>query len=172
MSTKCRTSRRRIPTIWLLGKADGSFVDVAEQAGVASTETLAGQHGGGFQSGWPAGYCGGEPSHARADLAQYFERSRSLAPGEAGAARPNRDGIGAWIEVKRGETMIRREITSGGGHASGHLGWWHFGLGTDDEAEVRVLWPDGTQGPWQRVAADTFHILNINGNAARWEPKG
>jgi enediyne biosynthesis protein E4 len=79
---------------------------------------------------------------------------------------PNRDGIGAWIEVKRGDVVTRREIVSGGGHASGHLGWWHFGLGQDEKAEVRVLWPDGAQGPWQDVAADTFYELK-NGEAPK-----
>ena len=37
--------------------------------------------------------------------------------------------IGAWIEVTVGETTLRREVTVGGGHAGGQLGWIHFGLG-------------------------------------------
>ena len=31
---------------------------------------------------------------------------------------PNRDAIGAWLEVKSGGKVVRREITVGGGHAS------------------------------------------------------
>ena len=42
---------------------------------------------------------------------------------------PNRDAIGAWVEVKVGDRTVRREVTVGGGHASGQLGWIHFGLG-------------------------------------------
>ena len=53
----------------------------------------------------------------------------------------------------------QREITSGGGHASGQLGFWHFGLGVAQEAEVRVTWPDGTQGDWSKVAGDGFYDL-------------
>ena len=47
--------------------------------------------------------------------------------------RANRDAIGAWIEVRCGDgKVMRREITVGGGHASGELGWRHFGLGDAD----------------------------------------
>ncbi len=67
---------------------------------------------------------------------------------------PNSDAIGAWIEVKAGEERTTREVTVGGGHAGGALGPVHFGLGKRDEANVRVTWPDGFQGAWQRVPAD------------------
>jgi len=43
--------------------------------------------------------------------------------------KSNRDAIGAWIEVQVGKTIMRRELTIGGGHAGGQLGWTHFGLG-------------------------------------------
>jgi len=72
---------------------------------------------------------------------------------------PNRDAIGAWIEVKRGDQMIRREILSGGGHAGGVNGFWHFGLDNAKSADIRVIWPDGTTAPWQTVAADQFYRL-------------
>lgn len=65
---------------------------------------------------------------------------------------PNRDAIGAWIEVRAGERTQLREVTVGGGHASGQLGPVHFGLGAATAAEVRVTWPDGEVGPWQSVA--------------------
>jgi enediyne biosynthesis protein E4 len=83
----------------------------------------------------------------------------------------NRDGIGAWIEVKRGEAVTRREITSGGGHASGQLGWWHFGLGSAEKADVRVLWPDGVTGPWQAVTADGFYVLKAGAEPEAWVPR-
>ena len=71
----------------------------------------------------------------------------------------NRDAIGSWIEVKTGETTVEREVTVGGGHESGRLGPIHFGLGAADQAEVRVTWPDGEQGPWIPVAADRYVTL-------------
>ena len=64
---------------------------------------------------------------------------------------PDRDAIGSWIEVRTGDRTIQREVTIGGGHASGELGWIHFGLGGADGAEVRVRWPDGEIGTVARV---------------------
>ncbi len=73
---------------------------------------------------------------------------------------PNRDAIGAWIEIRcEGAPIMRREITVGGGHAGGQAGWLHFGLGKRTAAEVRVLWPDGSSGDWQPVRADGFYVL-------------
>lgn len=67
---------------------------------------------------------------------------------------PNPDAIGAWVEVRaggEGGPVQVREVTAGGGHASGALGFLHFGLGdpgADPVVEVRVTWPDGEVGPW------------------------
>jgi hypothetical protein len=73
---------------------------------------------------------------------------------------PNRDAVGAWIEIRcDGMPVMRREVTVGGGHAGGQAGWWHFGLGGVDAAEVRVIWPDGSAGDWQPVKADGFYVL-------------
>lgn len=83
---------------------------------------------------------------------------------------PNRDGIGAWLEVRHGDAILRREITVGGGHAGGQLGWRHFGLGDTAEPEVRVLWPDGEAGPWQRLAAGGFYILERGAGPRAWTP--
>ena len=75
----------------------------------------------------------------------------------------NRDAVGAWIEVKFGDTVLRRERPVGGGHVSGDLGWVHFGIGAAEEVEVRVLWPDGTEGAWQKIGANGFHIVTAAG---------
>jgi hypothetical protein len=79
-----------------------------------------------------------------------------LAPQQEGA---NRNAIGGWIEVRHGETIQRRELTVGGGQGGGQIGWRHFGLGAATEADIRILWPDGTEGPWQRFKADAFYTL-------------
>jgi hypothetical protein len=84
---------------------------------------------------------------------------------------PNRDGIGSWIEVEVGDQVERRELTIGGGHAGGQLGWTHFGLGSSDRAEVRVVWPDGEQGPWMPVGADRFVVVERGADqAVAWSP--
>jgi enediyne biosynthesis protein E4 len=78
---------------------------------------------------------------------------------------PNRDGVGSWIEVKLGDKTLRREALSGGGHVSGQMGFWHFGLGTAVAAEVRVMWANGETGPWEKLKADQFYRLE-RGKAA------
>src|SRR5207248_1437788 len=71
---------------------------------------------------------------------------------------PNVDAIGAWIEVQVGATTLRRELTVGGGHAGGQLGWTHFGLGPAGAARVHVEWPDGEDGPRPQVLmSDEIH---------------
>lgn len=81
---------------------------------------------------------------------------------------PNRDAIGAWVEVEVGNRTITREITIGGGHVSGQLGWIHFGLGSADEARVRVIWPDGETSDWQRFAADGHVIWDRDSGPEVW----
>jgi enediyne biosynthesis protein E4 len=83
---------------------------------------------------------------------------------------PNRDAIGAWVEVRIGEAVSLREVTVGGGHISGELGWIHFGLGPSTRAEVRVTWPDGRVGEWQAVDADEFVVLGRDAEPRQWEP--
>lgn len=72
---------------------------------------------------------------------------------------PNRSAIGSWIQVRIGERIVEREVTIGGGHAGGQLGWIHFGLGEAEGAEVRVRWPDGETGPWMELEADRFATI-------------
>lgn len=81
----------------------------------------------------------------------------------------NRDGIGSWIEVKHDGHVLRREITIGGGHAGGSLGWHHFGVGKDTEVDFRVIWPNGEADDWQKVAADGFYWVSPKTAAAKWE---
>jgi enediyne biosynthesis protein E4 len=80
----------------------------------------------------------------------------------------NRDGIGAWLEVKHGTSVMRREIFVGGGCASGQTGWRHFGLGDTAQAEIRVVWSDGTIGDWQSLNSDNFYILERDKPARLW----
>jgi len=68
--------------------------------------------------------------------------------------------------------VTRRELTVGGGHVSGQLGWVHVGLGTADAADIRVQWPDGEVGPWLHVSADQFvDIVRGGTQAMPWMPK-
>lgn len=70
------------------------------------------------------------------------------------APPPNTQAIGTVIEVLDDSRLQTREITVGGGHASGTAGILHFGLGDQHSADIRAIWPDGTVGDWQSVAAN------------------
>ncbi len=74
--------------------------------------------------------------------------------------RPNRAAIGGWIEVESAGKSWFRELTTGGGHASGSAALSHFGLGDAMEVRLRMVWPDGTVSQWQDVAVN--QILRVN----------
>jgi hypothetical protein len=70
-----------------------------------------------------------------------------------------------------GDRTLRRELTIGGGHLGGQLGWLLFGIGSAGSAEVRVLWPDGEAGPWLQMDANQFATLERGATAVRiWQP--
>lgn len=77
---------------------------------------------------------------------------------------PNRNAVGAWIELKIADRTIAREITIGGGHAGGVLVPEHFGLAQAETARVRVIWPDRTTSDWAVIPAGTHITLNRRGN--------
>jgi hypothetical protein len=150
----------RDPNNLLLQKPDGKFMEVGDKAGVASTAISRGAMLTDLNldglvdmivvNRW-------EPAQVWRNTTTQAGRSINIALSEAG---PNRNAIGAWVEVRVGERIQRREITVGGGHASGHLGWIHFGIGQADEGAVRVLWPDGEAGEWVTLPANSFHVLD------------
>jgi hypothetical protein len=81
---------------------------------------------------------------------------------------PNHDAIGAWVAVRAGGLEREREVSVGGGHASGQLVPLHFGLGSAESAEVRVTWPDGEVGPWLPVEAD--QVVRVERGAPAAQP--
>lgn len=154
----------RDPNNLVLGQGDGTFAEAAPAAGLVTFERARGavltdlnldglldlvvvnreapvevwRNLGGARAG--SGF---------APMGQWLEL-QLRQPGT------NPDAIGAWIEVRAGAHIWRREVTSGGGHASSDAGWLHVGLGTAERAEIRVQWPDGEWGPWLRVFTNSF----------------
>ena len=85
---------------------------------------------------------------------------------------PNLDAIGAGIEVQVGDRATTLERVVGGGHIGGQLGWIHLGLGLATEAAVRVTWPDGEVGPWLSIPANGFWIVERGAVQPRpWTPE-
>jgi hypothetical protein len=167
----------RDPTNLLLGRPDGTFVEAAPDAGIASFARSRGAAVVDLNldglldlvvvnrrenvSAWRNVGAGDD----RAEPMGHWLAVRPRQPGT------NRDAIGAWIEVRSGNRTWRVERTVGGGHVSGQLGWVHVGLGEAERAEVRVIWPDGTQGPWQPAEADGWIVVDRESDRPiRWHP--
>jgi hypothetical protein len=166
------------PSALFLGRADGTFVDRAGDAGIVDYDRGRGAALADFNL------------DGQLDLVEMFYEApaklwRNVGTGSAGSPvpmghwlgvrlsepAPNTDAIGAWIEVKAGDKTMRRELNVGGGHASGELGWIHFGLGVATDVQVRVRWPDGTTGPWLAATADSFVVVTKGAAAVTpWQP--
>lgn len=162
----------RDPNNLLVQEKDGKFREVGAEAGVASMQTARGAALADFNldglidlvvvnRGKEAGLW----RNATSSAGHWIE----VKPEQAGS---NRDAVGGWIEVTRGGITERREITVGGGHAGGQLGWRHFGLGGAKQAEISVIWPDGTRSPPFAVSADQFVVVERDAATPRvWMPK-
>jgi hypothetical protein len=168
------------PNNLLLQQADGTFFEAGQQAGMGSVKRgrggmLADLNGDGLQDMLVVN---------RWDKAQLW---RNLGTGTPDKPQPmgqwlqvrlqqtggNRDAVGAWVEVDLGERVVRQELTVGGGHASGSLGWMHFGLGNktagDQPYKLRVQWPHGDWSAWHSVAANQFYTIDKDQGASLWK---
>jgi hypothetical protein len=168
----------RDPSDLFLGQPDGTFVQAADRAGILRYERGRGAALADFNLDGLL-----DLVLANYGAATLIWRNVGAGTADAPAASghwlglrlaqdlPNRDAIGAWIEVRIGDLTVAREVTVGGGHAGGQVGWIHLGLGPATSAEVRVQWPDGEVGPWIGVGADAFAIIERGATAARpWQP--
>ncbi|MCX8507769.1 MAG: CRTAC1 family protein, partial [Rhodobacteraceae bacterium] len=156
------------PNNLLLQKPDGTFMEVGDKAGVASMENARGAVLADFNMDGRLDLLvvnRNSPAQIWRNVTDATGNWLGLALHQPGT---NPDGVGAWIEVKLGARILRREITVGGGHAGGQAGWWHFGLGTLSGAEVRVIWPDGRAEGWQKLAPNGFYTLAPDQPAKAW----
>jgi hypothetical protein len=168
----------RDPSNLLIGQADGTFIEGGKTAGIVT-----------FTRGRGASLADlnldGMLDIVMVNRSENVCLWRNVGSGDAAAPEPmgnwiavrpvqpgpNADAIGSWVEVRAGDRTFGREMTIGGGHASGELGWIHFGLGDADEAEVRVLWPDGETGPWMDLTANAFATIERGAaTPAIWTP--
>jgi enediyne biosynthesis protein E4 len=168
----------RDPSDLFLGQPDGTFIEAADSAGILRFErgrgaALADLNLDGLLDLVEVNY------GADTVLWRNVGAGTAEAPVQMGRwlmldiqqPGPNRNAIGAWVDVRIGDVTVRRELTIGGGHLGGDLGWLHIGLGPAMNARVRVVWPDGERGPWLDVDADSFAIVERGATAVqRWSP--
>jgi hypothetical protein len=83
----------------------------------------------------------------------------------------NRNAIGAKISVKTGNLNQNKTIQIGGGHASGQIGFTHFGLGVAERTTIRVQWPNGDWSHPYKVFANNHVVIKRDNNIANyWYP--
>ncbi|MDB5525001.1 MAG: repeat domain in Vibrio, Colwellia, Bradyrhizobium and Shewanella family protein [Rhizobium sp.] len=162
---------RKDPNNLLLQLPDGKFQEVGDKAGIVSMNVARGAAVTDFNLD---GLMDLVVVNRWVD-AQLWRNTSSNAGNwiEMKLQQPgaNRDAIGAWVEVKCDGVTMRREITVGGGHAGGELGWRHFGIDKLARTEIRVIWPDGKTGEWQDVSANSFYIIERDKPVKAWTPK-
>ena len=173
------------PNDLLLQQADGRFVQVGHLAGMASFKRgrgglLVDLNGDGLLdmvvvNRWDKAQLWRNVGAGTADKPQAMGHWLQLRLRQPGG---NRDAIGAWVEVDLGNGLVgsgpgrtvRQELTIGGGHASGQLGWLHFGLGETSTVKLRVQWPHGGWSEWRSAAADGFYLLDRERGLMPWKP--
>ena len=170
----------RDPSNLLIGQPDGTFAEGAQDAGIV---TFARARGAALVDLNMDGLLDLVEVNRRTPVHLWQNMGSGDATGSAAMGNwigirlrqlpPNRDAIGAWIEVRAGDRVIQREVTVGGGHAGGQLGWIHFGLGDATEAHVVVTWPDGGTGVPVAVQAGQYVTIDRGTSEAMpWSTTG
>ncbi|QBK31201.1 CRTAC1 family protein [Roseitalea porphyridii] len=147
------------PNNLLVQQPDGTFTETGHLAGIATTHRA---RGGALADLNADGRLDLVVVNRRAPLEVYENATPgtgnwlSIALRQEGS---NINAVGAFVESRTKDRLMTREITVGGGHASGTALPQHFGLGDADEAEVRVIWPDGAVSPWRTLTANRAWLI-------------
>ena len=164
------------PSDLFIGRSDGTFATETEAAGIVSFDHARGAALTDLDGD-------GLLDLVVANVGDPVRIWRNVGGGSAGSTAamghwlglkvtqpgPNRDAIGAWVDIEIGASTAHREITVGGGHVGGELLPIHVGLGQATSARVRVTWPDGAVGPWVDVKADqVVAIARDSDRATPW----
>lgn len=155
------------PNNLLMQQLDGTFVEKAATAGIATMERSRGAGLADLNSDGRLDLVvmnRGAPMEVWQNVTSNTGHWLALTPRQAGI---NGFAVGAWVEVRLSAGVQTIEVTVGGGHGGGQAGPLHFGLGAQDRAEVRVIWPDGKSSGWMTVQADQALTLWREGDGLR-----
>jgi enediyne biosynthesis protein E4 len=85
----------------------------------------------------------------------------------------NRDAVGSLVVIETPDGGIqRRQLRAGESRGASHQPLVHFGLGSEQDAEVTVHWPDGTTSKLGTLSGCRYHrIQHPQGQALPgWQP--
>jgi hypothetical protein len=156
------SSAMKDPNNLLIQKSDGTFREFGEEADIADVSRSRGAALHDFNND---GLLDLIVINRREKIRFYENITQSIGNWisvQLSQNLKNKNAIGAWIEVKTKDRIYTREITLGGGHASGSIAPEHFGLGKIDTVSVRVIWPNGTKSDWYKANAN--HAYEITNN--------
>lgn len=142
------------PNTLLIQQTDDTFTERSVEAGVATIER---SRGAALVDLDADGRLDLVVVNRRAPMELYRNVTESTGHWLAVALRmngANTRAVGALVEVTAGDIRQIQEITIGGGHAGGHAGPLHFGLGATAVAQIKVTWPDGRVTEHRDLAAD------------------
>ncbi|MBN9672637.1 CRTAC1 family protein [Roseibium aggregatum] len=168
------------PDNLLLGQWTGKFVEAGEGAGIALDRRGRGAGMADFNAD-------GLLDLIVVNRSAPVSLFRNLGRGSADAPKPlgnwlaveirqprqgNIKAVGAKISVKTGNRTVVKDVQVGAGHASGQMGFIHFGLGVAERANVRVRWPDGDWSHAYRVFANGHVIIERGAEKVKlWYPE-
>jgi hypothetical protein len=85
----------------------------------------------------------------------------------------SRDAIGARIDVSVGETLKNSRVVQGGsGYLSMNPKQQHFGLADAEFADLRIVWPNGEEQEFARVATNHAYTIFEGSSIKRADASG
>lgn len=163
------------PDNLLLGRADGSFTEVGDRAGLALARRGRGAVVEDFNLDGMLDLAvvnREEPVSLFRNTGAALQDATRLMGNWLGIELrqegQNRDAVGAVLSIKSGNETRTRTIQVGGGHASGRLGFVHVGLGVAERAEIRIRWPSGDWSAGYRVFANNFVVIEKGTSDVRY----
>ncbi len=160
------------PDNLLLAAADGTFHEYGGEAGIAQDTKGRGAVAEDFNAD---GLVDLLVVNRGANVSAFRNLGAGPAAGgwlmiEPDAGPVNRHAVGAQIHVTTAHKTQTRTVRIGGGHASGQTGFTHFGLGSAQQATVRIRWPDGSWSAEQLVEANRFVSIARDGTVSDARP--